>query len=132
MLVNTNHSRAKYFSKVHTRHLMAFNNRPCRDVPCSASMQYKIPPKVLEIKYSQPQIFSLHFSFIRNKFAIMTVKERYISVKTSEMFIKASGTCDKVSGMLNKPSETCSKVSESYNIVSETCNKVSATLIKVV
>ena len=47
-------------------------------------MQYKIPPKVLEIKYSQSQIFSLHFSIIRNNFAIMMVKERFISVKSSE------------------------------------------------
>ena len=37
-------------------------------------MQYKIPPKVLEIKYSQSQIFSLHFSIIRNNFAIKVIK----------------------------------------------------------
>ena len=36
-------------------------------------MQYKIPPKVLEIKYSQSQIFSLHISFIHNNFAIKVI-----------------------------------------------------------
>ena len=76
-------------------------------------MQYKIPPKVLEIKYSPSQIFSLHFSIIRNNFAIMTVKERFISVKPSE-------TYNKVSGTLNKPSETCNKVSGIFNKLSET------------
>ena len=81
-------------------------------------MQYKIPPKVLEIKYSQSQIFFLHISFIRNNFAIMLVIERFISVKAS--------------GMLNKPSGTYNKVSGTCNEVSETCNKVSGTLIKVV
>ncbi len=45
-----------------------------RDVACSVSMQYKIPPKVLEIKYSQSQLFSLHFSIIRNNFAIKVIK----------------------------------------------------------
>ena len=103
MLVNTNHSRAKYFSKVHTRHLMAFNNRPCRDVPCSVSMQYKIPPKVLEIKYSQSQLFSLHFSIIRNNFAIKVFKGVlilfeivFISIKTLNIAFKVRRNAFKV------------------------------------
>ena len=44
-------------------------------------MQYKIPPKVLEIKYSQSQIISLHFSFIRNNFAIKVFKDIIILFK---------------------------------------------------
>ena len=74
---------------------MAFNNRPCRDVPCSVSMQYKIPPKVLEIKYSQSQLFSLHFSIIRNNFAIKVFKGVlilfeivFISIKTLNIAFK--------------------------------------------
>ena len=55
----------------------------------------------------------MHFSIIRNNFAIMTVKERFISVKPSE-------TYNKVSGTLNKPSETCNKVSGIFNKLSET------------
>ena len=52
-----------------------------RDVACSVSMQYKIPPKVLEIKYSPSQIFSLHFSIIRNNFAIKAFKDITILFK---------------------------------------------------
>ena len=59
-------------------------------------MQYKIHPKVLKTKYSQSQIFSLHFSIIRNNFAIMTVKEKIISVKASGTLIKVSETYNKV------------------------------------
>ena len=95
-------------------------------------MQYKITPKVLEIIYSQSQIFSLHFSIIRNNFAIMTVKERFISVEASGTLNKLSETCNKVSGMLNKLSKTCNKVSKSCNKVSRMLNKTSGTLIKVV
>ena len=83
-------------------------------------MQYKIPPKVLEIKYSPSQIFSLHFSIIRNNFAIMTVKERSISVK-------ASGTCDKVGGTQKVVSETCKVMSGTYKVVSETYKVMSGT-----
>ena len=90
-------------------------------------MQYKIPPKVLEIKYSQSQIFSLHFSIIRNNFAIMTVKERFISVKASGTLNKLSETCKEVCGTLKVKSETCKVMSETYKVVSETCKVVSET-----
>ena len=93
---------------------------------------HKIPPKVLEIKYSQSQIFSLHFSIIRNNFAIMTVKERIFSVKESGTFNKQSGTLNKQSETCNKVSGMRNKVSGTFNKQSETCNKVSGTLIKVV
>ena len=83
-------------------------------------MQYKIPPKVLEIKYSPSQIYILHFSNIRNNFAIMTVKERFISVK-------ASGTCNEVSGTCKVVSETCKVMSETYKVVSETYKVMSET-----
>ena len=94
------------------------------------STKAQFPPKVLEIKYSPSQIFSLHFSIIRNNFAIMTVKERFISIKASGTLNKLSGTCIKVSETLNKQSETCNKVSGTLNKQSETCNKVSGTLNK--
>ena len=60
--------------KAHTQHLLPKKNRQHRDVACSVSVQYKIPPKVLEIKYSPSHILSLHFSIIRNNSAIMMVK----------------------------------------------------------
>ena len=90
-------------------------------------MQYKFPPKALEIKYSQSQIFSLHFSIIRNNFAIMTVKERFISVKASGMLKEVSRTCKEVSGTLKVKSETCKVMSETYKVVSETCKVMSET-----
>ena len=74
----------------------------------------------------------MHFSNIRNNFAIMTVKERFISVKASGTYNKASERLNKVSGTLNKQSETCNKVNGTLIKASETCNKVSGTLIKVV
>ena len=90
-------------------------------------MQYKIPPKVLEIIYSPSQIFSLHFSNIRNNFAIMTVKERFISVKASGTLNKLSETCKEVCGTLKVKSETCKVMSETYKVVSETCKVMSET-----
>ena len=93
----------------------------------SKSRPHKIPPKVLEIKYSPPQIFSLHLSIIRNIFAIMMVKERIISIKASGTCNEVSGTCNEVSGTCNEVSETYNEVSETYNEVSETYNEVSGT-----
>ena len=79
----------------------------------------------------------MHFSIIRNNFAIMTVKESFISVEASGMLIKVRGTlhkqsetCNKASGTLNKPSETYNKVNGMLNKPSRTCNKPSEMLIK--
>ena len=97
----------------------------CRDVACSVSMQYKIPPKVLEIKYSPSQIISLHFSIIRNNFAIKAFKDItihfnivYIGFKVLERAFKVLERTFKVLERVFKVLERAFKVLErAFNVL---------------
>ena len=87
-------------------------------------MQYKIPPKVLEIKYSSPQIFSLHFSIIRNIFAIKAFKDItilfnivYIGFKVLERVFKVLERVFKVLERAFKVLERAFNVLKTESIV---------------
>ena len=80
-------------------------------------MQYKIPPKVLEIKYSQSQIFSLHFTIIRNNFAIKAFKDITILFKIVYIGFKVLERVFKVLERAFKVLERAFKVLESDSIV---------------